>query len=723
MGRPSKYVFDYDAVVNLLCSQRLSVLLAARQLGCSADSLRHYVEVNNIALPKRCISANTPSINKADPKDMQKLLNDKYTFKQIADKFGCTESAVADFVKRHSLTVQRYNAVPEEAILRELYCEKLWSVSDIATHCGASLDRIRSALSTFQIERSPEQQLEFRRKVSSKISRVANDRSRKAISSVPTGKILYDEVVNSSLTEVSRKYAVSVDIIKRAAKESGYDVPAPSPIDKDVLQKLLDGGRLIKDIAQIVNRSDATVRKYIRQYNLSRSEEGERIVKQRRADIARQKVLEQNNSTLPNKQQLQELVNDYKNYHEIAEIFGCGDSVIGTCVSRYGIRFPEDYNEVITQRYVNKGKLTIQQRYGVFPYALSKYSNKAQAILTDSKKLREFLLSIPDKDRTLSRCCYDLGIPDYLLNSYMSKYNLDIPMASKLGSSLEEQLRHTLDKWNVQYTRNTKKIIAPKEIDFYFENKNLGIEVNGNWAHSTTSSGKYVPLSKDYHRQKTRMCKDRNIRLIHLFEYEMSNAHSWHRLQRFLHDVICEPTRFAYARELKIKLVDNDLERAFLDYNHLQGYVGSRVCLGLFDNGELVMVMSFGKPRYNKNYEWELLRLCTRGDVAVIGGAEKLFKYFVNNYGPNLIVSYCDLSKFEGRVYTKLGMNLVRESDPNYKWVKFNEVYSRYQTQKHKLPKLLGNIFDPSLSEADNMIKAGFVKIYDCGNAVYEWRK
>ena len=36
--------------------------------------------------------------------------------------------------------------------------------------------------------------------------------------------------------------------------------------------------------------------------------------------------------------------------------------------------------------------------------------------------------------------------------------------------------------------------------------------------------------------------------------------------------------------------------------------------------------------------------------------------------------------------------------------------------------KLLGNIFDPSLSEADNMIKAGFVKIYDCGNAVYEWR-
>lgn len=654
---------------------------------------------------------------------MQKLLNDRYTFKQIADKFGCTQSAVADFVKRHNLKVQRYNAIPEEAILRELYCEKLWSIDDISSHFEVSSGRISSALANFQIERSPQQQLEFRRKVSSKISRAADDRSRKAISDVPSGKILYDEVVNSSLTKVSRKYAVSADIIKQAIKESGYEVTAPSPIDKDVLQNLLDEGKLIKDIAQIVNRSDATVSKYIRQYNLSRSEEGERIVKQRRADIARQKVLEQNNSTLPTKEQLQKLVSDYKNYHEIAEIFGCGDSVIGSCVNRYDIQFPEDYSEVITQKYVNKGKLTIKQRYGVFPYALSRYSDAAQAVLTDPEKLREFLLSVPDKDRTLSRCCYDLGIPDYLLNSYINRYNLDIPMASKLGSSLEEQLRHTLDKWNVQYTRNTKKIIFPKEIDFYFEDKNLGIEVNGNWAHSTTSSGKYVPISKDYHRQKTRMCKDRNIHLIHLFEYEMSNAYSWHRLQRFLHDVICEPARFAYGRKLKVKLVDNSLEREFLEYNHLQGYVGSRVCLGLFDDGELVMIMSFGKPRYNTKYEWELLRLCTKHDVAVVGGAEKVFKHFVDNYSPNSVVSYCDLSKFRGRVYSKLGMNLVGESDPNYKWVKFNEVYSRYQTQKHKLPTLLGNIFDPSLSEADNMVKAGFVKIYDCGNAVYEWRK
>lgn len=84
MGRPPKYVFDYGTVVDLMCIQRLSVPLAAEQLECSADALRHYIKVKNISLPKHRIGVNTPCVNTADPQDVQKLLKDKYTFKQIA---------------------------------------------------------------------------------------------------------------------------------------------------------------------------------------------------------------------------------------------------------------------------------------------------------------------------------------------------------------------------------------------------------------------------------------------------------------------------------------------------------------------------------------------------------------------------------------------------------------------------------------------------------------
>ena len=51
--------------------------------------------------------------------------------------------------------------------------------------------------------------------------------------------------------------------------------------------------------------------------------------------------------------------------------------------------------------------------------------------------------------------------------------------------------------------------------------------------------------------------------------------------------------------------------RKFLEDNHLQGYANSKIRLGLYYNEELVSLMTFSKPRYTKNYDWELVRFCT----------------------------------------------------------------------------------------------------------------
>ena len=70
-------------------------------------------------------------------------------------------------------------------------------------------------------------------------------------------------------------------------------------------------------------------------------------------------------------------------------------------------------------------------------------------------------------------------------------------------------------------------------------------------------------------------------------------------------------------------------------------------------------------------------------------------------------------------MYRQLGFDLLKVSDPNYWYVRGDEVLSRYQAQKHKLPQLLGSSFDPELSESENMQQAGFERIYDCGNLVF----
>ena len=48
----------------------------------------------------------------------------------------------------------------------------------------------------------------------------------------------------------------------------------------------------------------------------------------------------------------------------------------------------------------------------------------------------------------------------------------------------------------------------------------------------------------------------------------------------------------------------------FLEKNHIQGKVGSSVNIGLYHQDKLVSLMTFGKPRMDKVYEYELLRFC-----------------------------------------------------------------------------------------------------------------
>lgn len=64
---------------------------------------------------------------------------------------------------------------------------------------------------------------------------------------------------------------------------------------------------------------------------------------------------------------------------------------------------------------------------------------------------------------------------------------------------------------------NTKKIIYPKELDIYIPDLNLAIEFNGHYFHSLALK------PKDYHYNKSKMCREKGIRLIHIYEFEDLN--------------------------------------------------------------------------------------------------------------------------------------------------------------------------------------------------------
>jgi hypothetical protein len=114
------------------------------------------------------------------------------------------------------------------------------------------------------------------------------------------------------------------------------------------------------------------------------------------------------------------------------------------------------------------------------------------------------------------------------------------------------------------------------------------------------------------------------------------------------------------------------------------------------------------------------MRFCNDLNTVVIGGASKLFSYFINNYKYKQIVSYSDRRYFNGDIYNTLGFKFTGFTPVNYYYIvnKYKDLRHRMSFQKHKLSKLLKE-YNSDLSEWENMKNNGYDRIWDCGNSKF----
>lgn len=181
--------------------------------------------------------------------------------------------------------------------------------------------------------------------------------------------------------------------------------------------------------------------------------------------------------------------------------------------------------------------------------------------------------------------------------------------------------------------------------------------------------------------------------------------------------------RPVYARKCELRAIDHKEADAFEDLYHLQGKCrGQTHCYGLYYNNDLVSVMTFGTPRWNRSYEYELLRLCTRSDIKVIGGAERMLKRFIQDHHPKSIISYCDISKFSGDVYTRIGFTRLKDTDPNLVWSKGKKHITNNLLMRRGFDQLFNTNYGKGTSNNELMIQHGWKPVYDCGQMVFEMR-
>lgn len=264
---------------------------------------------------------------------------------------------------------------------------------------------------------------------------------------------------------------------------------------------------------------------------------------------------------------------------------------------------------------------------------------------------------------------------------------------------------------NLNIEHSNRNILNGKEIDIYIPELKLGIEFNGIYWHSE-SNGKH----KRFHINKTNSCAHYGIQLLHIYDYQ------WNLKQDIIKSLIASKLGYTskiYARKCIIKKISSKIKNSFLNETHIQGQCNSSINLGLFYNEELVSIMTFGKSRYDKKYEYELLRYSSKLHTTVIGGFSKLLNYFIKEYTPKNIMTYCDRNTSIGNVYLKNKFSLVNVVEPGYFYFKDSNVYSREQFQKHKLASQL-KYYDANLTEYQNLKMNGYDRVWNCGNLKFE---
>ena len=412
-----------------------------------------------------------------------------------------------------------------------------------------------------------------------------------------------------------------------------------------------------------------------------------------------------------------------------------------TCKEKYGVDNPNKAPEV-----ANRRKETFLAKYGVDNYTktdefknkvstalkgrkqskphrdklkLSFYSNfyeKYKQLILDKENL--VLLSTQDEfvhNDTVKYKCLTCGHTwfDECTNSryircpkcYPKGHNTSSGQ-SALKSFIESIFDGDIVENNrtiLEYEENGK--IRNYEMDLYIPSKRLAIEFDGNYWHSDVFN------DKKYAQHKTLVAKNNGIRLIHINEYDWYNKRE--KVFNLIKSAIGIFDERIYARNCTVRQIESPMYRKFLDENHFDGAINSAIKFGLFDKSDrLVAVIGFGNSRFKRG-EIELHRFCVLRGVLVVGALSKLIKHS----GIDKFITFVDLSHFNGNGYLSCGFKVVENTQPNYVYSKqANIVMSRYQCQKHKLKDVLGERYDSSLTEYENMTRNGWRRIFDSGS-------
>ena len=410
------------------------------------------------------------------------------------------------------------------------------------------------------------------------------------------------------------------------------------------------------------------------------------------------------------------------------------EQIAKTMTEKYGVS--TGFN---TEKSKVNRRITSLRRYGVDnPLKLKEIRNKGKEVIKEKYGVDNALASKEVREKIMKTIKEKYGVENIMqLDKYKSKYRTS--MLDKYGvtsgfltdnainshkhgtkSNINNEFANMLTAITDKHIQQEKPIV--KYIYDILIGDNLVIDINPTVSHNTYISYPFrlglveenKPVDNNYHINRKINALNNGYDLISIFDWD-----NWEKIKYMLQD-----KQTLYARNLEIREVSVKDADEFLNKYHLQNTCyGQLIRYGLYKGDELIEIMTFGKPRYNKNYEWELLRLCSHKDFKVVGGAEKLFKHFLEMQSPNSIISYCDHSKFSGEVYDRLGSKQKGNPKPSKHWSRGEEHITDNLLRQRGYDQLFNANYGKGTSNEQLMLENGWLPIYDCGQLVFIWNK
>ena len=280
-----------------------------------------------------------------------------------------------------------------------------------------------------------------------------------------------------------------------------------------------------------------------------------------------------------------------------------------------------------------------------------------------------------------------------------------------VGKMEEEFFNFVKEIYHGEVIFRDRRTLEGKEIDIFLPNKKIGFEIDGLYWHSEV----YHPCGDMC--KKSELAEKKGVKIYNIFEDEWDKKKNI--VKERVKSILGIYETVVYARKCTILPISSKDAQNFEESNHLQGKCSSSFNYGLFYNGELVSLMTFGNLRKNlgskkENGVYELLRYCSLGGYKIIGGASKLLKKFINDVKPSEIISYCDRRWSSGELYEKMGFNLVSVTKPNYYYLFNRARVNRFSLRKDVLVRSYGCPIDKT--EHEFCLENKWFRVYDRGN-------